>query len=101
MRSHHSTNHGSLVGMHHSVKGAFPVLDWFTLCGNSVSKADGGEWCRVGEAPEDEVTKGGSTGSGETHGSSQFGNQGGPCLSPWSIDGCLGMAGNPISGPHL
>ena len=63
MRSHHSTNHGSLVGMHHSVKGAFPVLDWFTLCGNSVSKADGGEWCRVGEAPEDEVTKGGSTGS--------------------------------------
>ena len=56
MRSHHSSNHGSLVGMHHSVKGAFPVLDSFTLCGNSVSKADGRGWGGVEEAPEDEVT---------------------------------------------
>lgn len=56
MRSHHGSNHGSLVGMHHSVKGAFPVLDSFTLCGNSVSKADGRGWGVVGEAPEDEVT---------------------------------------------
>ena len=56
MRGHHSTSRGSLVDTHHSVKGAFPVLDWFTLCGNSESKADSGEWCRVGEAPEDEVT---------------------------------------------
>ena len=56
VRSRHSTSHGSLVGMHCSVKGAFPVRHWFTLCGNSVSKADGREWCRVGEALEDEAT---------------------------------------------